>query len=337
MNDTTLIGAGVVWAVLASVWLLGNRKLSCWPVTLKDRVFPILPFAVLGAAWAVVPAQHRGELTLFATLGVAIWGYLTVVWLLSIVKRDSSIMDISYALSVVTTAWLQWWLLGCDTSPRTLLVLAVVNLWGWRYTVYLAARNLPHGEDGRYARWRQRTGRHWWWWSYFQIFLLQGVLVWIYFIPVGLALRVPGPIGALELVALAVWGVGFVFEAGADWQLARFKRDPARRGQVLDYGLWSQCRHPNYFGEATIWVAFGLLGLAHPWGWLGLLCAAYTAHMMNRGSATRMTDAYMKKRKPGYLAYAERTPSFVPRMFGGRPDRAVDATASESGNRKGKD
>jgi steroid 5-alpha reductase family enzyme len=267
---------------------------------------------------------------LLASLALVIWAFLSVVWLVSVLKRDSSIMDMAYALSCVVAAWVQWWLLGADTSARTLLILVLVNLWGWRYTLYIVARNLPHGEDARYARWRQRTGAHWWWWSYFQVFMVQGVMIWLWFIPVALALRVPGPLGALEWLALMVWLVGFVFEAGADWQLARFKRNPANRGQVLGSGLWSQCRHPNYFGEATIWCAYGLLGLAHSWGWLALLCTAYTVHMMNRGSATRMTDGYMKKRKPGYLAYAARTPSFVPRMFGGRPDRVEISSTGEA-------
>lgn len=330
MDDTTLFSAGLVWAVLALVWLVGNRRLCAWPLTLKDHLLPILPFAVLGAIWLLGPAEHRSAARILASIGVVMWAFLTGVWLLSVLKADSSIMDIAYAICSVLAAWFQWWLLGADTSPRTLLILAVVSLWGGRYTLYLAARNLPHGEDARYARWRQRTGAPWWWWSYFQIFLVQGVMIWIWYLPIALALQVPGPIGALEAAALVVWLVGFVFEAGSDWQLARFKRDPAMRGKVLDAGLWSQCRHPNYFGEATMWCAYGLLGLAHPWGWLGLVCTAYTVHMMNRGSATKMTDGYMKKRKPGYLAYAARTPSFLPRMFGGRPD-AADASAAGEG------
>lgn len=320
MNDSVLMYAAAAWAALAVVWLLGTKKLSCWPATTKDYLWPFLPVLVLAAVWLLAPAEHRDVVRLFGLVGVAMWVFLTLVWVLSVFKRDSSIMDIAYAMTSVLGAWATWWLLGADTSARTLLILAVVNLWGWRYTIYIAARNLPHGEDVRYARWRERSGAPWWWWSYFQIFLVQGVMIWLWFIPLGLALMVQGPLGVLELLALAVWLVGFVFEAGADWQLTKFKRDPGNRGKVLSSGFWSQSRHPNYFGEATMWCSYGLLGLAHPWGWIALLCTAYTVHMMNRGSATKMTDGYMKKRKPGYLEYAARTPSFLPRVFGGRPD-----------------
>ena len=330
MNEMSLMYTGIAWAVLAVIWLSCTRRLSCWPTSTKDYLWPLLPPLILGAISLAGPASLQAAVPILASLAIVIWAFLSVVWVLSVLKRDSSIMDMAYALCCVVATWIEWWLLGANTSARTILILVLVNIWGWRYTIYIVARNLPHGEDARYARWRARTAKNWWWWSYFQVFLVQGVMIWLWFIPVALALRIPGSLGPLEYVALAVWLLGFVFEAGADWQLANFKRNPANRGKVMESGLWSQSRHPNYFGEATIWFSYGLLGLAHPWGWLGLLCTAYTVHMMNRGSATKMTDGYMKKKKPGYLAYASRTPSFVPRMLGGRPDRIEESSTGES-------
>lgn len=312
-----LVALGL-WLALAAVWLGFTRRLSCWPPSAKDYLWPWLPLLVVALAWGVWGAETA---SLFATLALVFWIILSAVWMASVARRDSSIMDIAYAASSVVAAWVQWRLQGADASPRTLLALALVNLWGWRYTIYIALRNLPHGEDARYARWRSRTGEAWWWWSYFQVFLVQGVMIWLWYLPLALALAVPGPIGALEVAAALVWTIGFVFEAGADWQLARFKRDPANRGKIIATGLWAQSRHPNYFGEAAMWCGYGLLALAHPWGWVALACTAYTVHLMNRGSATRMTDAYLMKRKPGYREYAARTPIFLPRIFGGRPER----------------
>lgn len=314
---TNVQAFAVAWIVLAVVWLACTRRYSCWPVGLKDYLWPVIPALLLLAARLLDSPLLPWRL--LATTGIALWCFVTLVWLLSVIKRDTSIMDIAYAAASMLVAWTQWTLFGGDTSPRSLLLLAMVNLWGLRYTVYVANRNLPHGEDVRYTRWRTRTGAAWWWWSYFQVFLVQAVMIWLWCIPLQLALLVPGPLRALDVLAAVVWLVGFVFEAGADWQLSRFKRDPANKGKVLTHGLWAQCRHPNYFGEATMWCAYGLLALAHPWGYLGLICTAYTVHMMNRGSATKMTDGYMKKKKPGYLDYAAVTPTFLPRIFGGRP------------------
>lgn len=325
--------AGALWVALAVVWLLGNRRLSCWPATWKEYFLPLAPVVMLGLAWIFSAMGVRLPFDTLFSVGIVMWACLTLVWLASILKRDSSIMDIAYALCAVIMLWAQWGLQGSDTSPRSLLMLVIVNLWGWRYTVYIAWRNLPHGEDRRYARWRERTGAPWWWWSYFQVFLLQAVMIWLWYAPIALAMSVPGPLGALEFIAALVWLVGFVFEAGADWQLARFKGDPTNRGTVLRSGLWGQSRHPNYFGEATMWVAYGLLALAHPCGWLGLLSTAFTVHMMYGGSATKMTDGYMRKKKPGYADYVASTPIFVPRIFGGRPQ--PPSTAPSNKDRQG--
>ena len=226
--------AGVLWAALAVVWLLGNRRLSCWPVTWKEYFWPVAPAVMLGLAWLFAALGVRLPFDTLFRVGIVMWAFLTLVWLASILKRDSSIMDIAYALCAVLMLWAQWGLQGGDLSPRSLLMLVIVNLWGWRYTVYIAWRNLPHGEDRRYARWRERTGAPWWWWSYFQVFLLQAVLIWLWYAPIALAMAVPGPLGALEFIAALVWVVGFIFEAGADWQLARFKGDPANRGTGYD-------------------------------------------------------------------------------------------------------
>ena len=93
----------------------------------------------------------------------------------------------------------------------------------------------------------------------------------------------------------------------------RFRTNPANKGQVMDRGLWAWCRHPNYFGEAMIWLAYGLFALATPWGWLGLPMVATVFWFMNRGSALSMTERYMLKTKPGYADYMARTPAFFPR------------------------
>ncbi|MFN0182773.1 MAG: DUF1295 domain-containing protein [Aquabacterium sp.] len=306
----------LAWSAIAVAWLLLQPRHNVWPLRASDRVWPLLPLLLGGLAW-LVPGLMRFD-ALFAG-AFAMASLLLLVWLLSLARRDTSIMDIAYSVAVMVFAAAVWWRLGADTSPRSLLVLGLLGLWGLRCALYLAWRNLPMGEDKRYVRWRQRSGAAWWWWSLFQVFLTQGVMVGLWSLPLVWALSVPGPVGALELAAAALWFVGFVFEAGADAQLARFRADPANHGRVLDSGLWAQCRHPNYFGEAMMWCAWGLFGLAHPWGWLGLACSAYTLHMMNAGSATAMTDAYLLRRKPGYAAYAARTPIFRPRMFGGRP------------------
>jgi len=286
--------AAATWIALTLLWLYGSRRWSCWPRSWQDWFLPLSPALVLVVAFVAAEARVALPINELFAAGFAGWIFLTGVWMVSVAMRDSSIMDIAYAMCTVLMTWVQWGLQGRDTFPRTLL-LAPINLWGLRYTLYIAWRNLLNGGDARYARWRGRSGSVWWW-SYIQIFVTQLVLIWLWNVPLTFAVAQAGQIGALEIAAATIWVIGFVFEAGADWQLARLKSDPNNRGKVLTRGLLSQTFHPNYFGEAAMWLAYGLFGLAHPWGWIGAIATAYTVHMMNGGSATKMTDAIFAAR-----------------------------------------
>lgn len=300
------------WAALAAVWLWALPREN---VRGLDRAYPLLPL-VLALVLALLPAGLQPAwLASFMQLGLWLWLWLTVVWLISLLKRDASIMDIAYGFLLLCAPWWLFWHLGGQAQPSSVLLLALCSLGFGRYGLYILWRNLPHGEDPRYARWRQRSGARFWWWSYFQVFLLQGVVVWLWSVPLVIALHHPGPLQAWHALAALVWLVGFVFEAGGDWQLSRFKRQRSDRSQVLQTGLWSLTRHPNYFGQTCMWWGYGLLALAHPWGWLSLLSMAYVTWFMNKGSATSLMERHMAKTKPGYAAYCARVPAFFPRLW----------------------
>jgi steroid 5-alpha reductase family enzyme len=246
-------------------------------------------------------------------MGLTMWATLTVVWGVGTALRNHSLMDVAYPITPWLAAMVAWQVAGGDLSSRSLALLACLTLWSWRLSGYIGLRYLPHGEEARYARWRARGGTSWWWWSYFQIYLTQGVIVWIWTWPVALALQAPGPLSVWAWLAVGVWAMGFVFEVGGDWQMHRFRTNPANKGRVMDRGFWAWCRHPNYFGESMMWLGYGLFALSHPWGWLGLPSVAMVFWFMNRGSATSMTERYMLKTKPGYADYMARTPAFFPR------------------------
>ncbi len=223
-------------------------------------------------------------------------------------------MDIAYGFLMVGAPWWVYLNLGNDVSASGLLLLGLASIGFGRYSLYILWRNLPHGEDPRYARWRERSGQRWWWWSYFQVFLLQGVVLWVWAIPLTFGLLSGEGIGPWQMAGLLVWAAGFVFEAGGDWQLARFKRRRKDRSQLLDTGLWALTRHPNYFGQTCMWWGYGLFAMAHPWGWLSLLPLTYITWFMNRGSATSLMERHMVKTKPGYAEYCARVPAFFPRL-----------------------
>ncbi|MFN0164275.1 MAG: DUF1295 domain-containing protein [Burkholderiales bacterium] len=300
--------AAAVLVALCAVWLALLLRMRS---PLRGFLFPAVPPLALLLAVAAPGGPFAGFLEFYLRSGALLWAVLTLVWLASLAKRDSSIMDIFYSGVVVLLAWAICVKRG-TWSPQEVLTLALASLWGGRLSLYLARRNLPHGEDPRYARWRAKFGERWWWWSYFHVFLLQGVLVWLWTLPLHVALSAAGPVHWSHVPALAVFMVGFAFQGLGDWQLARFKADPANRGQVLQRGVWSLTRHPNYFGEALMWWAFWCMSLAHPWGWATFVMPLWVTWFMARDSATPMQERYLMKSKPGFAEYAARVPRFVP-------------------------
>ncbi|MCX6568000.1 MAG: DUF1295 domain-containing protein, partial [Candidatus Aminicenantes bacterium] len=178
--------------------------------------------------------------------------YMTAWFVLALLRKDNSIVDIAWGLGFVLVAAVTFIGRGWPTRPA--LATAFVIIWGLRLAVHILHRNRKRGEDFRYAEWRRKWGRSFIWRSYLQIFLLQGLFLILISSTVVLinrsidsALR---PLDLLDAAGTAVWVVGFLFEAIGDAQLARFKRDPANRGKIMDRGLWNYSRHPNYFGES---------------------------------------------------------------------------------------
>jgi steroid 5-alpha reductase family enzyme len=244
----------------------------------------------------------------------AVGALMVVVWLLSLAVRDASIVDIVWGSGFVVVAATAA-LVGEGFDLRRYLLFGLVAVWGLRLTGYLAWRNLGHGEDYRYVAMRKRWGPRFWWVSFFQVFLLQGVLMWVVSLPVQLAATAeePANLGLLALLGVLLWLVGFGFETIGDAQLARFKADPASKGQVMDRGLWAYTRHPNYFGDFCVWWGLFLVAAETGPGRWGVVGPLVMTVLLLRVSGVAMLERTISKRRPGYEAYAARTSAFFPR------------------------
>jgi steroid 5-alpha reductase family enzyme len=184
-----------------------------------------------------------------------------------------------------------------------------------RLTLYLAWRNLGKGEDYRYQEWRADWGSRWWIVSLFQVFLLQGVLMWIVALPVQ-AGQVPAEadtFGWLAALGVVLWGVGIFFETVGDAQLARFKADPANRGKVMDRGLWRYTRHPNYFGDFAVWWGLYLIALEGQGTWWTIIGPIVMSILLIRVSGAAKLEKTISGRREGYADYVKRTSGFFPR------------------------
>jgi steroid 5-alpha reductase family enzyme len=252
-------------------------------------------------------------LALAASNGALALGLMVTLWVVSIVRRDASLVDPWWSIGFLLIATHSAWVTGI--TPAKALLLGAVSLWAVRLWWHLLSRSLGKPEDPRYAAFRSSYGpERYWWISFFQVFVLQAVLLWIISAPLQIAEAAfaPGAIGPIDIAGAVLFLVGFVFEVVADRQLQRFRDDPESRGKVLDHGLWRLSRHPNYFGEAVLWWGFGLFALGQPWGWVGLLGPALMTFLLVRVSGVTMLDAHLLKTKPGYAEYVRRTPAFVP-------------------------
>ena len=233
-----------------------------------------------------------------------------LLWLLSLRIRDVSIIDIFWGPAIAAVVGIAYWL-APNPGERGLLALILVNIWAARLALHIWARH--DGEDHRYAAMRKASGPRWWWRSLLKVFFLQIILIWFVPAPLVAAVQSGGdPLGLLDGlgVALALGGLGF--ESLADWQLARFRRDPANRGKVMDRGLWGLSRHPNYFGEAVMWWGFFLIGFAGSGAWWIALGPAIVTFLLLKVSGVTLMEDGIEERRPKYAAYKKRVSAFVP-------------------------
>ena len=234
-------------------------------------------------------------------------------WVISLFYKNVTVVDTLWGLGFVLIAWLTY--LVSDGYPgRSLLLAALVSAWGLRLSGYLTLRNYGKGEDHRYGGWREKSGDRFWLVSLFKVFLLQALFLWVISLVVQMGQTAPRPANLTWLDALGtfVWLGGFIFESVGDWQLARFKADPANKGQVMDRGLWAYTRHPNYFGEFLIWWGIFLITLATPGSWWTAICPIIVTAVLLKMTGIPLTEEALVKRRPGYDNYIKRTSAFVP-------------------------
>ncbi len=110
-----------------------------------------------------------------------------------------------------------------------------------------------------------------------------------------------------DVLGVAAWVIGFFFEAVGDWQLARFKSDPVNGGKVMRYGLWRYTRHPNYFGDATLWWGYFVIATGTTDGWVTAFGPAIMTVLLMRRSGVALLERSLKRDKPEYAEYIART------------------------------
>ena len=242
---------------------------------------------------------------------VALLGLMLVSWAITLPLRDVSWIDVIWGVAFVLVAWIAY-AVGDGDATRRLLVALMITVWGLRLAGYLGWRKArDRREDPRYTEWRRKYPNTFALRSLVTVFLLQGTLVWVVSLPVQAAASEDGGLGALDYVGIAVWAAGLLFESVGDFQLARFKADPANKGKVMNRGLWSLTRHPNYFGDFLVWWGLFIVAVSAGAPWWTVIGPLVMTTLLVRVSGKGHLERSMSKR-PGYDQYMRSTSGFVP-------------------------
>jgi steroid 5-alpha reductase family enzyme len=233
------------------------------------------------------------------------------LWLVQRRTGNAAIVDVGWSASLGLMGGF-YALLGPGDGAVGAVVAAMAVLWSLRLSWHLLRdRILGQPEEGRYVDLRRQWGDR------FQVKLFgfyqaQALLAAVLSLPFALAVTRPQA-SWLDLVAVAVWLTGLALESLADRQLHRFKQDPRNRGQVCQDGLWRYSRHPNYFGEWLMWLAFAIPALGAGAGWLGLLAPAVMLLFILKITGIPPTEAQaLRSRGEAYRRYQRTTSAFVP-------------------------
>jgi steroid 5-alpha reductase family enzyme len=242
---------------------------------------------------------------------IVIVAYMAAWFCCAQALRRNDVADIAWGTGFIVTA-ISAMVFTENVTSRGLLTTSLVVLWGVRLASHVFLRNLGKQEDPRYRKWRQGWGKHAVIRAFFQVFLLQGVLIIIISLPVTIAIESEqSPLGLLDILGVCIWFGGFAFEAVGDYQLMRYKRNPANQGKIMTQGLWKYTRHPNYFGEVALWWGVYLIAVSVPLGWATILGPiTITCLILKVSGIPLLEEKYQDN--PEFQIYRRRTSAFFP-------------------------
>jgi steroid 5-alpha reductase family enzyme len=244
-------------------------------------------------------------------LGVMI--SMHIFFIIGTINKNHTIVDFAWGLSFVIVAHISFWMNFEFTLPRV-LVLLMVTVWGLRLAGHIHIRSHGQEEDERYAFMRESLEKrgHALLQSYLRIYLMQGLMALIIAAPI---VMINGSdekgFTWLYILGTAIWLFGFTWEVVGDFQLKQFLKEEENRGHIMRAGLWKYTRHPNYFGEATLWWGIYLIALNVKGGWTTFFGPFLLTFLLLYVSGVPLIESMFRK-SPEFTEYAERTHKFIP-------------------------
>jgi len=226
---------------------------------------------------------------------ILIWAYMSVWYVVSILKKRNDIADVAWGLGFILVT-----IVNFIVNPewKLFISLLLISIWGIRLAWHIYQRNKNKKEDYRYESFKNQP--------YFRVFITQGFFMWLIVSPVIFS---SGQVGLLNIVGIIVWLIGFYFESTADKQLKEFINNPKNKGKIMQKGLWAYSRHPNYFGEVTMWWGIWLLNLNPNW-WTIVGPLTITFLILKVSGVPLLEKKYQGN--PEFEDYKKRVSVFIP-------------------------
>jgi steroid 5-alpha reductase family enzyme len=253
------------------------------------------------------------SLLLFAINLAAAAAFMTIGWVISLIRRNVTIADSFWGLGFVLIAWLTFF----NTEGfigRKIVLTALVTLWGLRLFLHLHARNAGKSEDSRYAAWREKHGPNFWFISLFKVFLVQALFQWLIALGVqyGQIFASPARLTLWDYAGTLIWIAGFIIESTADRQLSNFIKNSKNKGKIMTSGLWRYSRHPNYFGESLMWWGIFVMVLSVPRGFWTIISPILITYTLLKLTGVTLMEETEFGDNPEYQAYVSKTSAFIP-------------------------
>lgn len=254
----------------------------------------------------------------FVSLPLISWAavatVMTLVWIWAYSIKNAGVVDIFWAFNFLVIA-LVIYFLAEGHEPRKMMVCGLAALWSLRLGIYLLIRVGSHlaEEEGRYKalrdEWAPNANTKFF--VFFQMQALSNVFLAIPFFIIALN---PDPhVSMIECIGATLWFISILGEGLSDWQLQHFKKNPANKGKVCQYGLWNYSRHPNYFFQLMIWISVLIFALGSPYGWISIVCPLTIGFLIFKVTGIPMTEEQaIRSKGDAYKEYQRTTSAFIP-------------------------
>lgn len=236
--------------------------------------------------------------------------YFNIWFFIGQIKNNNAVVDIAWGLGFVLVAWFTF--IFSSYSLINIIITLLISLWGLRLGYYLFKRNWNKSEDYRYVNMRKNWFKYPRLQAYLKVYMLQMVLMFAVSLPV-IFINNTSNINNINLISylgVFVWIVGYFFEVLGDYQLRKFVSKQENKGKIMKSGLWKYTRHPNYFGEATMWWGIYILAFSVK-GYYTIISPLLITYLLLFVSGVPLLEKKYKNNLE-FIEYAKETSVFIP-------------------------